>query len=115
MRKLINSAFKHRPIKATGLLVPSPITLRKNNIEFMLIGEDNVEYHLLANKKTMQMWYLLETKVRVKAYLKYKSDKECVISVLSYSCLDNFNKNEQTTIDKLDDQEFDAKRFDFAI
>ncbi len=115
MKQLIGHAFRYRLKKACGILVPAPQSLRDENIDFLLIGEDGVEYHLLGNPKTFQMWNLVDTKVHISGWQK-SHDGPCMkISTLTYKCVDDFIDTDNLPVNQLDEIDFQLSNLDYAI
>ncbi len=115
MRRFMRSNFKMKLKKPTGLLVQAPAALRGRNIDFLLIGEDGVEYQLSGNRKTFKMWNLIDTKVQVTGVASKSQDDPCQLYTLTYKCIDDFIDTDTLPINELDDATIDIRRLDFAI
>ncbi len=115
MRRFMRNKFKMKLRKPTGLLVQAPPALRGRDIDFLLIGEDGVEYQLKGNRKTFKMWNLIDTKVQVTGITSKDQDDPCQIYTLSYKCIDDFIDTDTLPINDLEDAKIDIKRLDFAI
>ncbi len=115
MKKIMEKAIRFKLRTISGILVPAPVAMRENDIDFMLIGEDGNEYHLVGNRKTFQMWNLIDTKVQIKALVKKNQDHGYRVSTLTFRCVDDFVDTDILPINQLDDFDFDRNRFDYAI
>lgn len=115
MKKIVEAAFKYKLITATGLLVKAPESLQKKNVDFLLIGEEGGEYHLLGNKKTFKMWGLLDTKVQVAGIVRPHEGTHTKLSVITFKCVDDFMETDGLSINSSDDYLFDPDRLDYAI
>lgn len=96
---------------ACGLLVVAPKVLRGDEVDFLLIGDDGIEYQLLSNNKTYLMWSLIDTNVQLSGIVVDEEVNTCKIKTITYKCIDDFGDDSQA----LTDENFDIARLDFAI
>lgn len=108
IRKKIGIKFK----VITGILVVAPKITRDEGVDFLLIGEDGLEYKLRGNKKTFQMWGLVDSRVEVKGVVSAVKGNSCYMKAIAFKCLDGFVDNDSFLVNEV---EFDVSRFDYAI
>ena len=115
MKKFVQKKLGLKFKTVTGILVIAPPTLREDDIDLLLIGEDGVEYQLKGNRKTFKMWNLVDTRVQIMGIVVNKTEETCTIKTITYKCIDDFMDTDFLPVNQFDYFDFDVSRFDYAI
>ena len=114
MSQNLKNKLKFRLKTVHGILLKAPMRIAEQNIDFLLIVADVVEYHILGGRKTFRMWNLVDTHVQITGVLK-KSSEYPRVSVITYKCIDDFLNLDTVPISQWDEKDFEPSRLDYAI
>lgn len=114
MSMTLRNRLKFKIKTVGGILLKAPKHLAMKNIDFLLIGSDGNEYHILGGRKTFRMWNILDTHVQITGILR-NSEEYPQISVITYKCIDDFFDLDTVPISQWDEKDFEPSRLDFAI
>lgn len=114
MKNSMTNPLNYRLKTLTGFMVIAPeVVQKKENVDFLLIGEDGHEYHIKKGTKTNKMWSLVDNRMQVTGVLYKKSGSHHTMNVITFKCIDDYLDSDPLLVNQNND--FKPSRFDYAI